>query len=230
MENDSPNLFDSEPMSVKLNFPENTADDNDILAEMLVEISEEDRRPPVVENIAEATDSIVDEPLVDTVEYHTDDSDDEEGHTAEEPLVDTVEYHTDDSDGEDDPPPDADPDQSTGLQKEDSPGAKTKDVHKGLPPGRVKLIMKMDPDVNIVAGEAVFLVTKATVSYWTKYAEKLINSRCAFVLQEQFVAILAQHSHKAMVATNKKTLQKKHIDTVIEDNVPFEFLEGTLDW
>jgi len=33
-----------------------------------------------------------------------------------------------------------------------------------------------------------------------------------------------------MVATNKKTLQKKHIDTVIEDSVPFEFLEGALDW
>ncbi|NP_001313582.1 uncharacterized protein LOC100166046 [Acyrthosiphon pisum] len=207
MENDSPNLFDSEPMSVKLNFPENTADNDDILTEILEEIREEDRRPPVVENAAEATDSIVDEPLVDTVEYHTDDSDDEDGRTAEEPLVDTVEYHTDDSD--DGPPADADPDQSTGSRKEDSPGAKTKDVHKGLPPGRVKLIMKMDPDVNIVAGEAVFLVTKAT---------------------EQFVAILAQHCHKAMVATNKKTLQKKHIDAVIEDNVPFEFLEGTLDW
>ncbi|XP_060860895.1 LOW QUALITY PROTEIN: DNA polymerase epsilon subunit 4-like [Metopolophium dirhodum] len=209
MENDSPNLFDSEPMSVKLNFHENTADNDDILTEILEEIREEDHRPPVVKNVAEATDSIVDEPLVDTVEYHTDDSDDEDGHTAEEPLVDTVEYHTDDSDDEDGPPADADPDQSTGSRKEDSPGAKTKDVHRGLPPGRVKLIMKMDPDVNIVAGEAVFLVTKAT---------------------EQFVSILAQHCHKAMVATNKKTLQKKHIDAVIEDNVPFEFLEGTLDW
>jgi len=144
MENDSPNLFDSEPMSVKLNFPENTADD--ILTEILEEIRE-DRGPPVVENATESTDSIVDEPLVDTVEYHTDDSDDEDGHTADDPQVD------------------ADPDQSTGSRKDDSPGAKTKDIHKGLPPGRVKLIMKMDPDVNIVAGEAVFLVTKATVSY-----------------------------------------------------------------
>jgi len=144
MENDSPNLFDSEPMSVNLNYPENTADDDEILTEILEEVREEDRGPPVVENADEATDSIVDEPLVETVEYHTDDSDDE----------DTV-----------DDPPEADPDQSTGSRKEDSPGAKTKDVHKGLPPGRVKLIMKMDPDVNIVAGEAVFLVTKATVSY-----------------------------------------------------------------
>jgi len=149
MEDDSPNLFDSEPMSVKLNFPESTVNDDDILTEILEEIREEDHRPPVEENPNGATtdDNIADEPLVDTVEYHTDDSDDENLLTA------------------DDPPADADPDQPTGSRKEDSPGAKTKDVHKGLPPGRVKLIMKMDPDVNIVAGEAVFLVTKATVSY-----------------------------------------------------------------
>lgn len=192
MEDDSPNLFDSEPMSVKLNFPESTVDEDDILTEILEEIREEDRRPPVEENpAASSTDGIGDEPLVNSIEYHTDDSDDEDGLTA------------------DDPPADTDPDQSTGSRKEDSPGAKTKDVHKGLPPGRVKLIMKMDPDVNIVAGEAVFLVTKAT---------------------EQFVGILAQQCHKAMMASNKKTLQKKHIETVIEDNVPFEFLEGTLDW
>lgn len=149
MENDSPNLFDSEPMSVHLNYPANTADNDDVLNEILEEIREEESGPPIVENAVEATDSIVDEPLVDTVEYHTDDSDDEDGHTADDTPADA----------------NADPDQSTGSQKEDSPGAKTKDVHKGLPPGRVKLIMKMDPDVNIVAGEAVFLITKATVRY-----------------------------------------------------------------
>ena len=33
-----------------------------------------------------------------------------------------------------------------------------------LPIARIKNIMKMDPDVNIVNAEAVFLVTKATVS------------------------------------------------------------------
>ncbi|XP_015378072.1 PREDICTED: DNA polymerase epsilon subunit 4 [Diuraphis noxia] len=186
MDNDSPNLFDSEPMEVKLNFAENK---DDVLADILEEIHDEDRTAaPAEENAVELpTDGVVDEPLVDTVEYHTDEDD----------LA------------ADDPPAGADPKHSTGSPKDGSPAAKTKDVHKGLPPGRVKLIMKMDPDVNIVAGEAVFLVTKAT---------------------EHFVGILAQHCHKAMVATNKKTLQKKHIDAVIEDNVPFEFLEGTLDW
>ncbi|XP_025203633.1 DNA polymerase epsilon subunit 4-like [Melanaphis sacchari] len=189
MENDSPNLFDSEPMSVNLAFPENKGDD-DVLTEILEEIHEDDRRPPVIENTSEMTNSNIDELPVDTFEYHTDDSDENDG-TA------------------DDLPVEADPNQSTESQKEDSSNAKTKDIHKGLPPGRVKLIMKMDPDVNIVASDAVFLLTKAT---------------------EQFVGLLAQHCHKAMVATNKKTLQKKHIDSVIEDSVPFEFLEGTLDW
>lgn len=33
-----------------------------------------------------------------------------------------------------------------------------------LPIARIKNIMKMDPDVSVVSGEAVFLVTKATVS------------------------------------------------------------------
>lgn len=190
MENDSPNLFDSEPSSVKLDFPENTVNEDNILTEILEEIHEDNRRP-FVENDSKTTDYIADEPPINTVEYHTDDSDDENSRTADDPLVD------------------ADPGQSTESRKEESPGAKTKDVHKGLPPGRVKLIMKMDPDVNIVAGDAVFLLTKAT---------------------EHFVGILAQHCHKVMMATNKKTLQRRHIDAVVEDNVPFEFLEGTLDW
>lgn len=33
-----------------------------------------------------------------------------------------------------------------------------------LPMARIKNIMKMDPDVSVVSGDAVFLVTKATVS------------------------------------------------------------------
>lgn len=33
-----------------------------------------------------------------------------------------------------------------------------------LPMGRIKNIMKMDPDVHVLSAEAVFLVTKATVS------------------------------------------------------------------
>lgn len=34
-----------------------------------------------------------------------------------------------------------------------------------LPMARIKNIMKMDPDVSVISGDAVFLVTKATVSF-----------------------------------------------------------------
>lgn len=55
-------------------------------------------------------------------------------------------------------------------------------------------------------------------------------SICLYCPQESFVGLLVQHCHKAMVASNKKTLKRKHIEDVIQDNVPFEFLEDALDW
>lgn len=127
MENESPNLFDSEPVSVKLTVAENP---DDVLEEKH-------------ENIGNAS---VDE-------------DAEEDGDSEQRSV--VEYRTDDED-DDDVNESADVDRSAERQ-EDGTASKATAVHKGLPPGRVKLIMKMDPDVNIVAGEAVFLLTKATV-------------------------------------------------------------------
>ncbi|VVC40760.1 Hypothetical protein CINCED_3A010117 [Cinara cedri] len=183
MENDSPNLFDSEPVSVQLTVVDN---ETDVLDDI---VRTEDRPPSNVED-SNVVDGGYDE-VQDHIEYQTDESDVDNEHndlTAKDQLAEDVDKSDDDS----------------------AKNKTAKDVHhKGLPPGRVKLIMKMDPDVNIVAGEAVFLVTKAT---------------------ESFIGLLAQHCHKAMVTSNKKTLQKKHIDAVIEDNVPFEFLEGALDW
>lgn len=136
MENDSPNLFDSEPMSVNLTVVKNSEDD--ILDENI-----ENNEPSKVENVNNEIDSNI---VQDTVEYQTDESGDE--NDTEDQLVDA----------------DHSVDQSTEQQSENSLKTKTKDTHKGLPPGRVKLIMKMDPDVNIIAGDAVFLVTKATVN------------------------------------------------------------------
>ena len=37
-----------------------------------------------------------------------------------------------------------------------------------LPLGRVKTIVKMDPDVNLVNQEAIFLITKSTVRFYFK--------------------------------------------------------------
>lgn len=109
MENESPNLFDSEPVITRIVAEENH---DDVLTELIEEIRDE------------VTHDVGDE-----------------------------------NDGADD--------RSSIEQRDDEhPEPKTKDVvHKGLPPGRVKLIMKMDPDVNIVATDAVFVLTKATVKY-----------------------------------------------------------------
>lgn len=117
MENDSPNLFGSEPGPVVL--------------------AVSDFRGPADE---QANDDAA------AVEYHTDESADE--NVAE----------GDDDDGQQEGPA-VDGSAEQRLPAEDKP----KDAPKGLPPGRVKLIMKMDPDVSIVAADAVYLLTKATV-------------------------------------------------------------------
>lgn len=132
MDNDSPNLFDSEPLTVELQ----VAADHSLLGEL-----NEADGVSVTGNLGARTDV---EDLQDTnqdYQYQTDESDDNDEAVDDPPEMDSV----------DQPPGES--------------SVKTKEVHhKGLPPGRVKLIMKMDPDVNIVAGEAVFLLTKATVS------------------------------------------------------------------
>lgn len=213
METDSPNLFDSEPVPVELTAvaaaATNPVDSDDVLAEIIEEIRDGDGPSGVEISVHAGNDR-------DAVEYRTDESDDENEDAVE------------------DQPADADR-SAGGEHDEDSAKSKTRDVHKGLPPGRVKLIMKMDPDVNIVAGDAVFLLTKATVIRSYGYSVGLYNvtNKCStfvFSAQESFVALLAQHCHKAMVASNKKTMKKQHIDAVIEENVPFEFLDGALDW
>lgn len=156
MENDSPNLFDSEPMTVQLTaVPENTADD------VSAEIPEDD-----VLGDADGGNDVVDgtqEVRNNAVDYHTDD----DGESDDE-NVDLNDRNSTGADQElagDDGPAD----QLTETEPTDgSPNATAKDVHKGLPLGRVKLIMKMDPDVNIVAADAVYILTKATVNH-TRY-------------------------------------------------------------
>jgi DNA polymerase epsilon subunit 4 len=149
MENDSPNLFDSEPMTVQLSVPEKSTDD--VLAEIL-----EDVRGDVNEE-NDVVDGTIADGVRDAVEYHTDDDDDEdddENHDVNDRSAADQELGDDQS-----------VDQLTATEQTDgSLNTQAKNVHKGLPPGRVKLIMKMDPDVNIVAGDAVYILTKATVS------------------------------------------------------------------
>ncbi|XP_049866479.1 DNA polymerase epsilon subunit 4 [Pectinophora gossypiella] len=74
--------------------------------------------------------------------------------------------------------------------------------------GRIKNIMKMDPDVNIVQQDAVFLVTKAT---------------------EMFLETLANETY-SYLPKNKKTINKKELDLAINRVDSLCFLEGAMDF
>ncbi|KAI4501116.1 hypothetical protein M0802_003919 [Mischocyttarus mexicanus] len=77
-----------------------------------------------------------------------------------------------------------------------------------LPMGRVRNIIKMDPDVNFVTQEAVFLITKST---------------------ELFIDSLAKEAYKYTVQTRKKTLQKQDIENAINNVDALVFLEEMLE-
>ncbi|EFA12164.1 DNA polymerase epsilon subunit 4-like Protein [Tribolium castaneum] len=77
-----------------------------------------------------------------------------------------------------------------------------------LPLARIKHIMKMDPDCNLVSQDALFLVTKST---------------------EMFLEHLAKESGKFMGMGKRKTVQKRDVDAAI-DNIPsLCFLDGALE-
>ncbi|XP_047527126.1 DNA polymerase epsilon subunit 4 [Vanessa atalanta] len=78
-----------------------------------------------------------------------------------------------------------------------------------LPMARIKNIMKMDPDVNIVNAEAVFLVTKAT---------------------EMFLETIAKETFTYTTQHKRKTITKKDLDVVINKVDCLCFLEGAMDF
>ena len=69
--------------------------------------------------------------------------------------------------------------------------------------------MKYDPDVNIIANEAAFLVAKAT---------------------EHFIEVFAKHSYQSMQSSHdsnkRKTVQKKDVENAAEFDDKFVFLDG----
>lgn len=77
-----------------------------------------------------------------------------------------------------------------------------------FPAARVKHIMKMDPDVNLAASDAIFLVSKAT---------------------EFFVESLAAESYNYTANNKKKTLTKNDVDAAIDSSDCLAFLEGALE-
>ncbi|CAH2107033.1 unnamed protein product [Euphydryas editha] len=78
-----------------------------------------------------------------------------------------------------------------------------------LPIGRIKNIMKMDPDVSVVNAEAVFLVTKAT---------------------EMFLETIAKETYSYTAQHKRKTINKKDFDVVINKVDCLCFLEGAMDF
>ncbi|XP_015514360.1 DNA polymerase epsilon subunit 4 [Neodiprion pinetum] len=77
-----------------------------------------------------------------------------------------------------------------------------------LPLSRVKAIVKLDPDVNLITQEAVFLITKSA---------------------ELFIDSLAKESYKYTAQNKKKTVQKRDVEIAIENVDGLVFLEGALE-
>ncbi|KAG5325508.1 DPOE4 polymerase, partial [Pseudoatta argentina] len=77
-----------------------------------------------------------------------------------------------------------------------------------LPLGRIKTIIKMDPEVCLVNQEATFLVAKSV---------------------EFFIESLAKEAYKYTVQVKKKTVQKRDVENAIDNVDALVFLEGMLD-
>ncbi|XP_015115172.1 DNA polymerase epsilon subunit 4 [Diachasma alloeum] len=77
-----------------------------------------------------------------------------------------------------------------------------------LPVGRVKHIVKSDPDVSLVNQEAIFLITKSA---------------------ELFIDSLSKEAYKYTSQAKKKTVQKKDLDQAIDHVDSLAFLEGMLE-
>ncbi|XP_014300656.1 DNA polymerase epsilon subunit 4 [Microplitis demolitor] len=84
----------------------------------------------------------------------------------------------------------------------------TKEKLLKLPLGRVKIIAKTDPDVNLINQEAMFLITKST---------------------ELFIDSIAKEAYKYTVQARKKTVQKKDLQQAIDNIDALAFLEGMLE-
>ncbi|CAA9994364.1 unnamed protein product [Nesidiocoris tenuis] len=77
-----------------------------------------------------------------------------------------------------------------------------------LPLSKIKGIMKMDPEVGMVGSEAVFAVAKAT---------------------ELFLHALSKQSVHYTLAQKKKTIQRTHVDSAVQNSNCLYFLEDALD-
>ena len=77
-----------------------------------------------------------------------------------------------------------------------------------FPIGRVKHIMKMDPDVKMASTEATFLITNSL---------------------ELFVESLAWEAHRYTEQSRKKTMAKADVERAIDGVDALAFLDGAMD-
>ncbi|KYN00285.1 PREDICTED: DNA polymerase epsilon subunit 4 [Cyphomyrmex costatus] len=77
-----------------------------------------------------------------------------------------------------------------------------------LPLGRIKTIIKMDPEVYSVNQEAAFLMAKSV---------------------EFFIESLAKESYRYTAQAKKRTVQKHDVENAIDNVDALVFLEGMLD-
>ncbi|KAL4710498.1 hypothetical protein ACJJTC_008900 [Scirpophaga incertulas] len=78
-----------------------------------------------------------------------------------------------------------------------------------LPMTRIKNIMKMDPDVNVLSNDAVFLVSKAT---------------------ELFLETIIKETYSYTLTNKRKVISKKDLDLTINKVDCLCFLEGAMDF
>ncbi|XP_028135207.1 DNA polymerase epsilon subunit 4 [Diabrotica virgifera virgifera] len=77
-----------------------------------------------------------------------------------------------------------------------------------LPLARIKNMMKLDPDCTIISQDSLFLITKAT---------------------EMFIEFMAEEASKQLSHGKRKTVLKRDVDIVIENNPSLCFLDGALE-
>ncbi|XP_028413425.1 DNA polymerase epsilon subunit 4-like [Dendronephthya gigantea] len=77
-----------------------------------------------------------------------------------------------------------------------------------FPQTRVRNMMKMDGDLHLASQESVFLVCKAV---------------------ELFVEHLAKEAYERTAQGKRKTIQKKDLDSCVDENDELAFLQGVLE-
>ena len=77
-----------------------------------------------------------------------------------------------------------------------------------FPLGKIKNMMKMDPEVNMVNKDAIFLVTKSL---------------------EMFVENLAIEAYSYTVNAKKKTISRQDVEKAIDAVDALAFLDGAID-